>query len=46
MVCHLIGAILAELPDPSELGDQTLGSVYRDLCTAMRAHSLVEGARS
>ena len=42
LVTQLIGAVLAELPDPSERGEQTLGSVYRDLCAAMRTHTLVE----
>lgn len=42
LVTQLIEAVLAELPDPSERGEQTLGSVYRDLCAAMRTRSPVE----
>ncbi|MBD2763208.1 TetR/AcrR family transcriptional regulator [Kocuria sp. cx-116] len=45
LVTRLIRAVLAELPDASERGEQTLGSVYQDLCTAMRSHSLVEALR-
>ncbi|MBD2765813.1 TetR/AcrR family transcriptional regulator [Kocuria sp. cx-455] len=45
LVTRLIRAVLAELPDPSERGEQTLGSMYQDLCTAMRSHSLVEALR-
>lgn len=45
LVAQLIGAVLAELPDPSERGEQTLGSVYQDLCAAMRTRSLVEALR-
>lgn len=42
LITHIIGSVLADLPRPLDNGDHTLGSVYRDLCTAMRAHSLVE----
>lgn len=45
LVSHLIGMVLAELPEPSEQTEQTLGQVYQDLCKAMRAHSLVEALR-
>lgn len=45
LVSRLIGEVLTELPDASEHGEQTLGAVYRDLCAAMRAHSLVEALR-
>lgn len=45
LVSHLIGEVLAELPDPSEQSEPTLGRVYQDLCAAMRVHSLVEALR-
>ena len=42
LVTRFIGAVLAELRDPPERGEQTLSSVYRDLCAAMRTRSPVE----
>lgn len=46
LIARIIGAVLAELPEPTDPQDHTLTEVYRDLCTAMRAHNLVGELRS